>query len=236
MTIFRLNDLPVELFHYFLDYFSTREIFYSFTNVSSYIDAVLKTYTKYRIDFQGIRRDDFDMICQRIKSNQVIALTLSNDEYTPGLVGLFLSRFQIHQFTRLRALKLIDTEPEFSKTIITQMLLLKDVRSFCFLSSNGNDNDSTNHVALLAPLLPRLYQLRLCHGDFLDSIQFPHLRHLVLKQSSIELIKHISSAAPQLYSLETSFSLDHSDAELIYPLPRLNRLILQIHGDYLQRL
>ena len=244
MTIFQLNDLPVELFHYFLEYFSAREIFYSFTNVSSYIDAVLTTYTKYRVDFQGVSRSDFDLVCRRITPDQVVALTLSNDEYTPGLVGLLLSRFQIHQFSRLRALKLIDIGPEFSKTIVAQMSTLKHLRAFCFFSSNGNDNQSADYVAQFNPtlfdtcaaLLPHLYQLRLCDGDFLDSIQFPHLRHLVLEQSSIELIKHISSAAPQLYSLDTSFSLDISNAELIYPLLQLNRLILRIHGDYFPRL
>ena len=236
MNISGLNDLPVELFHYLLGYFSAREILYTFTRLTSYIDAILKTFMKYRVDFNKISRRDFDLICRCITPDQIIALTVSNDEYTPGLIGLFLSRFRINQFTRLRALKLIDIGPDFSKTIIRQMIELKHLRAFYFFSSN--QNESTDDVAQFnpslfhtyAPLLTQLYQLRLSNGDLLESIQFPYLRHLILEQCTVDLMKHISSVAPQLYSLDTSFSLYTLPMELIYPLPKLNRLILRIEG------
>lgn len=251
----QLDNLPVELIHHLLTYFSAHEIFYTFINVTSYINAVLAAYSNYRINCKAITRANFDLICQHIIPDQVIALTLSNDEDTPGLVDLFLSRFQIKQFTRLQSLRMIEIEADFWETIITQMVQLKDLQSFCYFPSNRSNRwicklsadvvtqlDKSLFVTY-APLLPRLYKLRLCHGDYLDSIQFPHLHHLILERSSTDMIKYICSVAPQLKSLVTNLSDDELSKELIFPLPQLNRLILHIpsknfekikHSSYVQ--
>lgn len=243
MNISRLDALPVELIHHLLSYFSAHEILYSFAHVNSYFDSILASYADYRVNFKAIRRSHFDWICQQIKPDQVIALTLSSDEDTPGLIDIFLSRFQIHQFTRLRGLKLIDIGADFWEIIITQMVTLKHLRSFFYCvptaGKSWNCNLSSAEVTALdrsmfetyAPILPQLYQLRLNHGDFLHSESFDHLRHLILARSSVDLIKHISSVAPQLRSLETSFLLQESPTELIPLMPQLNRLILETSGN-----
>ena len=242
MNTCRLEDLPVELFHYLFSYFSTNEIFSTFTNLTSYIDSILASYTNYRVNFKAISRSHFDLVCERIIPEHVIALTLSDDEDTPGLIGLFLSRFQIHQFTRLQALQMIEIGPDFWKIIVTQMMRLKHLRSFRYYLSNRDYqwmcNVPSSEVTALDKslfdkyvlLLPQLFELRLNHGDYLHSIQFPHLRHLALEHSNINLIKYVASAAPQLQILETKFSFLTSFTDLILPMPRLNRLVLRIQG------
>jgi hypothetical protein len=203
---------------------------------------VLAVYSNYRINCKAITRANFDLVCQYIIPDQVIALTLANDEDTPGLIDLFLSRFRINQFTRLQSLRMIEIGADFWENIITQMVELKYLQSFCYFPCNRGDrwicklpsDDVTQLDKSLfntyAPLLPQLYKLRLCHGDYLNSIQFPHLHHLILERSSVNLIKYICSVAPQLKSLVTSFSDDVLITELIFPLPQLNRLVLHIQG------
>jgi len=248
MNSCRLDHLPVELIHHLFTYFSAHEIFYTFINVTSYINSVLLAYANYKVNFKSITKTNFDLTCRHIIPDQVIALTLSDDEDTPGLIELFLSHFQINQFTCLRSLRLFEIGPDFWEIIISKLVELKNLRSFSFFSSSRSDSWicklPANDVTLLdkcladtyAPVLSQLHQLRLCHGDFLKSIQFPCLRHLVLERSSVDIIKHICSVAPALKSLDTSFSDDMLTTELIFPMLQLNRLVLRVQGKILNRL
>ena len=247
MSTYQLDILPVELVHHLLNYFAAHEIFYTFRNVSSYIDAVLMNYVDYRINFESISRADFDLICQHIKPDQVISLTLSDNEMTPGLINLFLSRFQMTQFTRLRSLTLIEIGSDFWEIILSKLIELKHLQSFSVFRSNRTNRwlssipqvDETQLDEDLfdsyAPVLPQLHKLRLCHGRFLGSIEFPQLRHLILEGSSQDIIKHVCSVAPQLKSIDTTFSYYGLTREFFKPLAPLNRLILQITGKTLQK-
>ena len=242
MNISRLDSLPAELVHHLLGYFSAHEIFYTFHNVTSYIDAILPTYSNYRINFKGISRRQFDLVCQHIIPKQVVGLAISDDEETPGLIDLFLTRFRIHQFSQLQALKLIEIGSEFWGTIIVDMTQLKFLRSFCFvflneqvrwISDKSNDRPEQFDRFLFdnyVPMLSQLYQLRLCRGDFLNFIQLPHLRHLMLERSTIDQMKQIALVAPKLQILDTSLSPGLFTTEFILPMPRLTCLILQIEG------
>ena len=245
MSTSQLDILPVELVHNLFNYFLAHEIFYTFGNVSSYIDAVLLNYEDYRINFESISRTNFDLICQHIIPAQVISLTLSDNQMTPGLIKLFLSRFQITQFTRLRSLTLIEIGPEFWENIVSELIELKHLRSFCVFPpdrarpwvSNILDDDETQLDKDLfdsyAPVLPHLYKLRLSYGDFLGSIEFPQLRHLILERSSQDIIRHVCSVTPQLKSVDAIFSYNGLTKELLYPLSQLNRLNLRIRGKTL---
>ena len=247
MSTSQLDILPVELVHHLLNYFSAHEIFYTFHNVSSYIDAILLNYADYRINFKSISRRNFDLICQHIIPAQVISLTLSDNEITPGLIKLFLSRFQITQLTQLRSLTLVEIGPDYWENIVSELTELKHLRAFCvfpldqtkrWVSSILREDETQLDKDLFnsyAPVLPQLFKLRLSHGNFLGSIEFPQLRHLILGRSSQDIIKHICSVAPQLKSLDTTYSDVVLPSELLYPLSQLNRLILRIDGKTLQK-
>ena len=244
MNISRLDQLPVELWRCILSHLSAHEIFHSFTYLSSYIDGMLKTYTKYRVNFKAISRNDFDLVCQHIRPDQVISLILSDDENTPGLISLFLSRFQIHQFTCLRTLWLIDIGPDFWTDIIPQMIKLKHLRSFFFdLSYPDNSsicNLSQTEVAQLdraliysySPVLPQLYQLRLNYGHFPKTRMLSHHRDLIFGRLNIHEIKNICSITSQLRSLDVSLSIESLSTDLIPPMSQLSRLSLQIWGRH----
>ena len=54
----RFDCFPVELSHCLLSSLSAHEIFYAFTNINSYIDAVLAGYDNYRVNLQSISSID----------------------------------------------------------------------------------------------------------------------------------------------------------------------------------
>ena len=113
--------LPVELLHTLFTFFFAHEILLTFSGVSDHLDAVLLAYSASQVDFQSIRRTHFDLICHRIRSEQVISLAISDDGNTPGLSELFFSRFRIEQFTQLRSLTLIEIEFESMKSIFPNL-------------------------------------------------------------------------------------------------------------------
>lgn len=246
MNTSRLDDLPVELFYRLFNYLSAHEIFYSFVHLNSYIDAVLKTYPTYRINFKAISRSHFDLVCQHIRPDHVVALILSDDDDTPGLIDLFLLRFQVNQFIHLQVLRLISIGLVLAERIVPQLVHLKHLRTFHYFPidhsepwfptkwASGVTSLDLRLFHIYTAVFPHLYQLRLSHGYRLDTIQFSHLQQLVLDRCTVDLIRHLSSAAPQLQSLDTSISFDPFYSEMIAPLPQLNRLILEISSKTFQ--
>jgi hypothetical protein len=103
-----LNGLPIDIIHILFSYFYAHEILYSLSNISVRFDAAIVTYLFYHVNFQSIRHSDFIRICRCIKPHQVITLTLSDEPNIPNQSQLFLTRFSIEQFSRLRMLRLID--------------------------------------------------------------------------------------------------------------------------------
>ena len=71
------DQLPVELLEILFSYFMGHEVVLIFSDISDYINAVLRSYSTYRIDFQSIRKSQFEFICHRIQPEQVISLSLS---------------------------------------------------------------------------------------------------------------------------------------------------------------
>ena len=187
-----LDLLPVELLHILFTYFLAHEILLTFSDVSDYINAVLLTYSAYRLDLRSIRKSDFDLVRRNILPEQVIALTLSDDNDTPDQSELFFSYFQIEEFTQLRSLTLIKIEFNSIKSIFSNLHRLHRLR---FLSFNvdiirhrypaWNDDYSNESNQLKAFLmntytrvLPQLSRVRLNGSTDLTSIPLLRLRHL----------------------------------------------------------
>lgn len=246
MNTFQLDRLPVELFHHLLGYFSAHEIFYTFTNITLYIDSVLFSYTNYRVNFKETSRAGFDLFCRHVIPDRVVALTLTDDEDTPGLIDLFCSRFRIDLFARLQALRLSGIGPDFIKRAVGQMIDLKYLQSLRYLSINSDNlcirnmfEENKDHAAQLDQYLfstnhlvsPRQHSLKSDNDEFVTPVIFARLRHLALKETSINLIKNIALVVPKLRTLKTCLLLDRSHTETMPPLPKLNRLILRLEGE-----
>lgn len=102
-----LYELPVEILHRIIDYIDPETIFFSFRNVCKYFYTVINSYNQYKLDFRSITKSAFNHIHQLIQPDHIISLIISNEYKTPGQIDLFISLFDIHQFTRLRSITLI---------------------------------------------------------------------------------------------------------------------------------
>lgn len=107
---FSLLTLPVEILHHIIDYLDTSTIFLSLSNVCTHFRAILHSYNRYRLDFNSISKCNFHRICRIIQPENILSLTLSDDNKTPGQIRLFLSLFNIDQFSQLRLLSLVGTD------------------------------------------------------------------------------------------------------------------------------
>lgn len=107
-----LEKLPTEMIYSIFNYLSAHHILQAFGDLNALFDARLSAYHGYQFHFKSLSRAHFDLVHHRVDPSQVVSLTISDLEDTPGLSELFLGCFQMTDFTQLRRLKLIDLEPE----------------------------------------------------------------------------------------------------------------------------
>ncbi len=107
-----LDRLPVELIFDIFTYLTASEILHSFHNFSRYLRQCIRSYRQYTINFKAIHKREFDWICRVIHPHQIMTLTLSDDEETPGQMDLFFTRFPTFDqiFTRLEHLRIQNLE------------------------------------------------------------------------------------------------------------------------------
>jgi hypothetical protein len=236
--------LPVELLHTLFTYFLAHEILISFSNVSDYVDAIILAYPSYRLNFKSIFKANFDLICHRIKPDQVVSLTLSDDDDTPGQSELFLSRFRIEQFTRLQSLTLNNIELDTLESILSDLNKLDYLRSFSLHEKNTKTkyptwvHDYSTMTACVKHLLsktyiqvlPKLHRLNLSNGNTLETILLPHLRCLILAKSTVDELQMIFTQTPELRSLNVCLCDNITTIEHFHPPSQLNQLTLTINS------
>ncbi|CAF4305233.1 unnamed protein product [Rotaria sp. Silwood2] len=234
--------LPAELLHILFNYFSGHEILISFYGLSDYMNAILQSYSAYKLNFKSISRYNFDLICRNIRPEQVISLILCDSDDTSGESELFFSYFQIEQFIRLQSLTLIIIEFKSLDFIFYNLSKLNQLRSFSFDAStirhiygpmdlnSGNKLRQINSMLIhtYAQILPQLKFLNLNGGWVLESIQLSNLQRLKLGSCSIDKLETITHLAPQLKSLDVCINFGEMNFQSIILPTRLTRLNLQI--------
>jgi hypothetical protein len=225
------DRLPVELLQTLFGYFLAHEILLAFSDISDYVNSVLRSYSDYQLDLKSIRKIHFDLICRHIRPEQVISLILSDAD-------------DIEQFTQLRSLTLIQIKIDSLKMIFSNLHKLSQLRSISFdiemirHKYPAWNNDYSNESNRLKPLLLDTYTIvlpqlsRICQSNSSDlvSILFPNLRHLKLtKFSSVEL-ETISQNSRQLKSLHLCLYMNRTNSEFILPVNQLIRLNLKIES------
>ena len=232
-----LNRFPVEIFYFLFDYFATHEIFHTFFNINNYIDSIIRSYPNHRLHLKSIRKSEFHLLCSHIQPEQVISLTLSDANDTPGLSRLFLSRFRIEQFTRLRSLTLIDIDIHSLKSILLDLHKIDHLQAFSlneesirnFFPPNVS-SESFHFTDSCMQTLSQLNRLELHKATTVLSLSLSNLQHLkVARCSSIEL-DVIFRHATQLRSLSTCLYLPEQDFDILIPQNQLIELTLQITG------
>jgi len=101
-----IDILPVEMIEMIFCYLSGVDILRAFLSISDYIDRIIYSYDNYVLNLKDISKRDFNLICKHIRPIKVISLRLFDGIFTPGLINLFLHKFQLEEFIRLRSLHL----------------------------------------------------------------------------------------------------------------------------------
>ncbi|CAF2819952.1 unnamed protein product, partial [Rotaria sp. Silwood2] len=175
-----LDVLPTELFYIIFDYFSGHEILTIFSNVTPYINKILLSYSNYQVNFKSILKFDFDCVCQQIRPDQIVSLTLSDADDTAYQSELFLSHFQIESFTRLRSLTLHNVETKSLLIILQQICKLN--RNFRLSLENC---DIKPLASIQIPFQLRYLKFGDSHLESINDIEYvllnlPHLKHFEL--------------------------------------------------------
>ncbi|CAM4973223.1 unnamed protein product [Rotaria socialis] len=215
-----LDELPIEILHILFSYFLAHEIFYSFLNINSYLDAAIVSYPNYQLNFQSISKYYFDLVCQHISPKRVIAITLSDDNDTCGQSDIFLSRFQIDQFVKLRSLTLIRIELKSLKYINSYLHKLDQLVS---LTCDLTLNDSSFAIFQLGQRI----KFSLVSTDLLSGMPLSHLHHLAIVQCSFKTFLIICNLARQLKTLDIELIGCPPNADLQFEFVQLTRLILR---------
>lgn len=241
---FLLDQLSVEVLHTLFTYFLAHELLFSFSGVSDYIDTILLSYAAYRIDFKSIRRADFDFVCRRIQPEQVISLTLSDDNDTPGQTELFFSHFRLEEFIHLRSLTLIKIEFESFEAIFVNLSKLKHLKALSFNNDTcrskyplrlRNNSDACDQINLLLSntfslIFPQLNRLHLNILINWTTISLSNVRHLKLELCFIDDLNPIFQNAPKLKSLDIVLYVVKPIDEMNFTISQLIQLKLVIQG------
>ena len=233
-----LDQLPAELLHCLFTYFLTSEIIFSFSGASDYINVVLLSYIACRPNFKSIKRSYFDLVCGQLLPAQVVSLTLSDNDDTPGQSQLFLSRFQIEQFTQLQSLALINIEFKPLLSIFSNLHKLDKLRSLSFndalIRCRHPDKIDVVYADLINSYIRIIHQLNyldLDSASILMSIPAPHVHYLKLCTCAPNDLKTIFQNTPQLKSLTTCLDMDLLKFEFNFPSNQLIHLNLKIECE-----
>lgn len=146
-----LETLPVEVFHKILHHFDTSQMYYSLYNVSPRINAFLISYNHYKLNLCSISRFNFNVVCNIVQPQHIISLILSDDDQTPGQIGLFLSLFNAQELHRLHSLTLLQIE-ERHLFIFLQHIPIDNLSSLTIKWRGGSHcrGNSTRTLTLLS--------------------------------------------------------------------------------------
>ena len=227
-----LSTLPIELLYRLLDYLDIQTILLSFRYVSKKFYLVASNSNHYNLDFSSISKNHFDSISCRICPEKIVFITLSDDETTPGQIGLFFSLFQISDFPRLRSLTLRHID---SKTLhgIVNDLLHCSLTSFSF-HSRGKRTKSTFNLLSTLITQSNLQTLSMnTHVHHIEGIfhlsMESHLVHLTIGTLTFNEYQNVLQYCPYLQTLiiNDCWIKDTDRAIFITSYPQVTSLTLR---------
>jgi hypothetical protein len=122
MSVSCLETLPVELLYRIIDNIDTKTVFLSFRYVCKRFYAIINSQNRYKLDFRYISKTNFYQVCRLIRPENVSKLILSDGNETVGQIGLFRSIFDLHLFTRLSSLTLIQVNESQSEIFLNHII------------------------------------------------------------------------------------------------------------------
>ncbi|CAF4670363.1 unnamed protein product [Rotaria sp. Silwood1] len=217
-----LLTLPVEILYHIIDYLDISTIFLSFSNVCTYCRVISNTYNRYQLDFRSISKTDFSHICLFILPENIVSLTLSDDNKTPGEIRLFFSLFNINQFTRLLSLTLLEiNEDDLSKILHSN---ITSTITSLVIDWREAHCPSSKTLTLLSSILSRLHlrKLELKTGSYaIEEMSWPvqsTLEHIILMYVTQKQYCTILRETPNLKTLTLNHCSMHKIDEYIATL------------------
>jgi hypothetical protein len=102
MSTFSLLNLSTETIHTIIDYLDDKTTILSLRYVCTRLYNIVNTYNRHRLDFRSITKSKFNQIRYSINPQDVISLTLSDGDETPGQIRLFHSTPFINSYPSRR--------------------------------------------------------------------------------------------------------------------------------------
>ncbi|CAF0748325.1 unnamed protein product [Adineta steineri] len=206
MSTISLYTLPIELIHHIISNLDIQTTLSSFRNVCKRFYTIVNGYNNYVVDLSSISKIDFHYIFRMIPIENIISLTLSDGDMTPGQINLFMSLFDINQFIRLRSLTLIQIEKFDFNRFIQQM----NINSLNSLSINIRKTESITRNIEIIPFLSNHALVNLRKLDIsmwsydINNIIWPHqctIQYLTI--GHYVTFKQICKILSQLLNLRT---------------------------------
>jgi hypothetical protein len=135
-----LLTLPAELLYRICDFLDTETILFSFRNVCKQLHAITNTYNQYKIYFHSMSEMN---ICRIIRPENIVSLDFWDRNTEIDWIELFLSIFDIHQFTRLRSLSLHKIKKNDLNIILRHVTVNCKLTSFAIHSDIPKDDYDT---------------------------------------------------------------------------------------------
>jgi hypothetical protein len=210
-----LDRFPVELIFNIFTYLTAIEIVDSFYSFSRYLRECIRSYEEYRINLKSIHKSKFDRICNIIRPDQIMTLTISDDEETPGQMNLFFTRFPTFEnsFIRLEHLHIRNFEefPILSRMEYLHTMTIDFERwplySFDYAKIREYDNKLVN-IFRLPTLRTLILNNESLNVDFNFNI-FPineHLYKFKVHLRTIDNLSFIFKSIPNIQQLIISLS------------------------------
>lgn len=121
----KFDSFSIEIFHMIFDYLQPFDLFRAFTQINSYIDTMLYSYSRVQLNCKSMKKSTFDYICEHIYPHQLQSLVLIDDQYTPGQIKLFMSTVPLIKCNNLEVMKIIK---------------INDIKLLCLILSHLDDH------------------------------------------------------------------------------------------------
>lgn len=242
MSIPSIESLPIELLHQIFDNLDVETIIISLRSVSKLFQSIVHIYDRYIWDFHLFSKSNFYIICRLINPQNVISLTLSNDERTSDQINEFISLVHLRQFTRLRSLTLLYID-ECQLNLILERINLNQLTSLSFKIKKYDDETctqtTTNHFSTI------LKQSNLCklqcgiENKRLSEISWPincTIQYLIITEGmTLDNLFTILQCSPQLHTLiiKQKFSEIINTMSLSFSFPIYFRQLTSLTIEFL---
>ncbi|CAF4153283.1 unnamed protein product [Rotaria sp. Silwood2] len=226
-----------EIFHTIFDYLKTIDLLYAFVKINPYVNTILHSYPRIQLNFKSMKKSTFYFICEHIHPNQIQSLVLSDDEYTPGQIKLFMSLLPLIQFNNLQHIS-IDQIADGNLLCLMLSHLENNVRIHS-LSVNSELIDinikNARSITDILTTLPSLKYLSFIDSSLLITLRQPlsKVTHLTIYSCLFNDLRIIFRWIPNLRYLKISVPFHDDILTSDHVLPHLSSLIIKSQSSML---